>query len=81
VVPSLNLVVVRNGETIAPPNKPVRGQKPDVFKLYHDPRAKVLYEPLMDAVTDRPGASGKAPYPPSPVIAGITWAPADTIGG
>src|SRR5439155_17838643 len=47
-----------------------------VFAAYHDPRARILFEPLVAAVTDRKPAP---PYPPSPVITGVTWAPKDTI--
>ncbi len=50
VVPSLNLIMVRNGETLAPgPGEPpVR--EDDVFTKYHDYRARILFEPLADAV-------------------------------
>jgi hypothetical protein len=75
VVPSLNLVVVRNGEALAPEPKDAR----DVFEAFHDPRVKVLFEPVLDAITDRPGPSGAAPYPPSPAITGLAWAPKETI--
>jgi CubicO group peptidase (beta-lactamase class C family) len=52
VVPSLNLIMVRNGETLAPgPGEPpVRTN--DVFTLYHDYRARILFEPLVEAVTN-----------------------------
>jgi CubicO group peptidase (beta-lactamase class C family) len=51
VVPSLNLIMVRNGETLAPgPGEPpIRTN--DVFTLYHDYRARILFEPLVEAVT------------------------------
>jgi CubicO group peptidase (beta-lactamase class C family) len=75
VIPSLNLIVVRNGETLAPEPKNAR----DVFEAYHDQRVKILFEPVIDAITDRPGRSGTAPYPPSRVITGITWAPKEAI--
>jgi len=52
VVPSLNLIMVRNGETLAPS----RGEPPirtnDVFTRYHDYRARILFEPLIEAVTN-----------------------------
>ncbi|HEY1379047.1 MAG TPA: serine hydrolase [Gemmataceae bacterium] len=67
VVPSLNLIMVRNGDTLAPPPTGAN----DVFAQFHDERAKVLFEPLIDAVT--------APVPPSPVITGVTWAPVESI--
>jgi CubicO group peptidase (beta-lactamase class C family) len=75
VVPSLNLIVVRNGESLAPEPKDAR----DVFEAYHDPRVKVLFEPIMGAITDRQKQPGASPYPPSKVITGLAWAPAETI--
>jgi CubicO group peptidase (beta-lactamase class C family) len=63
VVPSLNLIMVRNGATLVPPPKQKDKKTDDEFKLYHDPRAKVLFEPLIGAVTDRPKKSG-AYFPP-----------------
>src|SRR5204863_3711099 len=55
VVPSLNLIMVRNGETLAPgPGEPpVRTN--DVFTLYHDYRARILFEPLVEAVMNKAG--------------------------
>src|SRR6266850_231558 len=54
VVPSLKLIMVRNGETLAPGSgePPVRDD--DVFTKYHDYRARILFEPLMEAVTNTP---------------------------
>jgi CubicO group peptidase (beta-lactamase class C family) len=75
VVPSLRLIAVRNGETLAPPPRNPR----DVFAAYHDRRVKILFEPLLDAVTDRPGRSRGAPYPPSTLIKGIAWAAKEMI--
>ncbi len=50
VVPSLNLIMVRNGQTI----EPLTGEPPvpqdDVFTKYHDYRAHVLFEPLVAAI-------------------------------
>jgi len=50
VVPSLNLIMVRNGETLTPGagEPPVRDD--DVFIKYYDYRARILFEPLVDAV-------------------------------
>lgn len=62
VVPSLNLIMVRNGGSLG-------DDRSD-----RDARVKVLFEPLIDSVTDKdPSAtdsqqSSKAPYPPSPLI-------------
>ncbi len=76
VIPSLNLIMVRNGQTIEPPPP----DAPDVFAAYHDPRAKILFEPLVEAITDKRQPAGKAPAPPrSPVIKEIRWAPPETI--
>jgi CubicO group peptidase (beta-lactamase class C family) len=75
LVPSLNLIVVRNGETLAP--EPMNAR--DVFEAYHDQRVKILFEPIIDAITDRPKEAGAAPYPPSDVITGIAWAPKEAI--
>src|SRR4029077_6644491 len=57
VVPSLNLIMVRNGETIAPgPGEPpVRDD--DVFTKYHDYRARILFAPVVEAVTNAPRSS------------------------
>jgi hypothetical protein len=63
VVPSLNLIAVRNGAALGAP----------------------WFEQLAAAVTNRaapprPAESDRAaPYPRSPVITGITWAPAESI--
>jgi CubicO group peptidase (beta-lactamase class C family) len=56
VIPSLNLIMVRNGETLVPaPTPAARGARPDdVFVEYHDPRTRVLFEPLVAALTPAP---------------------------
>jgi CubicO group peptidase (beta-lactamase class C family) len=78
VIPSLNLIMVRNGAALEAPPKLVPGENPpDVFAAYHDPRTRTLFEPLVAAVTDRP--KNEPPYPPSPVVTGITWSPKETI--
>jgi CubicO group peptidase (beta-lactamase class C family) len=75
IVPSLNLIIVRNGDTLAPESQNAR----DVFEAYHDQRVKVLFEPVIKAINDRARQSLTAPYPPSKVITGIAWAPRETI--
>jgi hypothetical protein len=60
VVPSLDLIAVRYGQTLD------EGDHADAL-------AKHLFTPLAHAITDRP------PVPPSPVVTGLTWAPAATI--
>jgi len=76
VVPSLNLIMVRNGETLVPgPGEPpVRDD--DVFTRYHDYRARILFEPLVEAMTNALAAS--AP-PHSSSIKEVRWAPVETI--
>jgi CubicO group peptidase (beta-lactamase class C family) len=74
VVPSLNLIVVRNGETLAPEPKNAK----DVFEAFHDPRVNILFEPIVEAITDRK-QSLTTPYPPSKVIADIAWSAKETI--
>ncbi|MBO0857851.1 MAG: DUF4185 domain-containing protein, partial [Chloracidobacterium sp.] len=75
VIPSLNLIMVRNGQTIEPPPP----EAPDVFAAYHDPRAKILFEPLVEAITGKSRFTGKTPPPRSEVIKEIRWAPPETI--
>ena len=51
VIPSLNLIMVRNGQTLEPgPDEPSIS-KDDVFTRYHDYRARILFEPLVAAMT------------------------------
>jgi CubicO group peptidase (beta-lactamase class C family) len=79
VIPSLKLILVRNGQTLAPgPDEPPL-KTDDVFTRFHDYRANVLFEPLVDAVLDRPTQASGSPYPPSSVIAQLQWAPRETI--
>jgi CubicO group peptidase (beta-lactamase class C family) len=74
VIPSLHLIAVRNGETLAPERRDAK----DVFEAFHDQRVKILFEPLVEAITDGPKQSA-APYPPSKAITGLDWAPKETI--
>jgi CubicO group peptidase (beta-lactamase class C family) len=79
VIPSLDLIMVRNGDTLAPgPGEPPVRQD-DVFTRYHDYRAHILFEPLVEAVINRGAKTASSPYPPSPVIAEVRWAPKETI--
>ena len=82
VIPSLNLVMLRNGQTLEPgPGEPPVRQD-DVFTKYHDYRARILFEPLVEAITGRAGQSRSAlaaPYPPSKAITGLEWGPKETI--
>lgn len=79
VVPSLNLIVMRFGSQLAK----VAGD-PDSF---HEAYRRYLFDPLMGALTNRPGfragaqpaPPARSPYPPSPVIARIDWAAPERI--
>jgi CubicO group peptidase (beta-lactamase class C family) len=81
VIPSLNLIMVRNGETLAPgPDEPpVRND--DLFTRYHDYRARILFEPLADAVLTSSQISDlPAGIPPrSTAIKEVRWAPIESI--
>jgi CubicO group peptidase (beta-lactamase class C family) len=50
VVPSLNLIMVRNGEALHTPDEIKKRKAKDVFEEFHDPRAEVLFKPLMGAI-------------------------------
>jgi hypothetical protein len=70
VIPSLNLVAVRNGTSL--------GETME----HHDMLNASLFAPLVEAVVPsarEPRAAVGAPYPPSPVIRDIQWAPASSI--
>ena len=64
VVPSLNLIMVRNGETLTPGagEPPLRDD--DVFTKYHDYRARILFEPLVEAATRRSNSPAKGSNAP-----------------
>lgn len=70
VVPSLKLIAVRNGDALGPAKA-----EPS---QYHEPVRQFLFEPLIAAITGPPKAEA-APYPPSPVIASIEWAPPEKV--
>ena len=63
VVPSLDLIIVRNGSNLFDSSK---------GEGFWAGIEQYLFNPVMDAVVG-------APYPPSPVIKKIAWAPADEI--
>jgi CubicO group peptidase (beta-lactamase class C family) len=73
VVPSLDLVVARAGQSW----KRTSDEHYDVLKPF--------FEPIALAARAGPAGHGSAikpsgaPYPPSPVIGAVEWAPADTI--
>jgi CubicO group peptidase (beta-lactamase class C family) len=66
VMPSLDIVAARVGKSL---NKAGNSDYKAIASFI---------EPIALSVKDI-GRSGIPPYPPSPVIAGIKWAPADTI--
>jgi CubicO group peptidase (beta-lactamase class C family) len=72
VVPSLDLVVVRNGGLLREPGEPTH---------FWWAVERFLFNPVIKAATvprqDAPG--GGAPYPPSDAVTGVTWAPAGQI--
>lgn len=73
VIPSLNLIMVRNGRSIEPDPDEPPVHKVDMLTSYHDYRAQVLFEPLVDAVLDRPKPAAAAPAvaaPTGPVAPG-----------
>jgi hypothetical protein len=67
VVPSANLIVVRNGETL--------GTSED----HHDALNAYLFEPVLDTIVPAPALESAAPYPSSPVVARLDWAAKETI--
>jgi hypothetical protein len=70
VVPSLKLVAVRNGGSL--------GESME----HHDMLNASLFTPLVEAIASGASAkpaSGDAPYPPSPVIRELAWAPLEAI--
>lgn len=73
VIPSLDIVVARAGKS---------WKRTDGANHYEV--LKPFLRPIAAAAKNAPSAAGSpgqsvAPYPPSPVIAGIEWAPAETI--
>jgi CubicO group peptidase (beta-lactamase class C family) len=63
VVPSLDLIIVRNGSDLFDSSK---------GEGFWGGIEKYLFNPVMDAIV-------KPPYPPSSAIQGIEWAPVETI--
>lgn len=64
VIPSLNIIVVRNGEAMNDPSK---------MQSFYYGVVNNLINPLMDAYTE-------PPYPMSEIISKVKFAPASTIG-
>ncbi len=66
VIPSLDIVIARAGKSL---NKAWNSDYKSI---------EPLIEPIVLSVTQKDGRAA-APYPSSPVITGIEWAPVDTI--
>ena len=66
VVPSLKLVIVRNGGNLGEPGEP---------EGFWGPIEKFVFDPVIAAVKD----TRLPPYPPGAVIADVAWAPAGSI--
>jgi len=69
VIPSLDLIMVRYGNDLAP-------QAPSQENI-----GRYLFQPLVEAIRQEvaPSTQSQAPYPPSPVVAELRWAPAGEI--
>jgi CubicO group peptidase (beta-lactamase class C family) len=69
VVPSLNLLAVRNGGSLG------------TAMEHHDMLNASLFAPLVEAIADAPRLRppGAPPYPPSPVIGSVLWAPNEAM--
>jgi CubicO group peptidase (beta-lactamase class C family) len=67
VVPSLKLIVVRNGTTL------------NARADYDQGLEKYLVTPLMQCMTSSATGTAAPAYPQSPVIAELTWSPTNTI--
>jgi hypothetical protein len=54
IIPSPNLIMVRNGEMLRPGQNPLEtSNKPcEIFSEFHDARCHVLFEPLIGAITE-----------------------------
>jgi CubicO group peptidase (beta-lactamase class C family) len=73
VVPSLELIIVRNGGAMSTPAEP---------EGFWGGIEKYVFNPVLDALQGYSPAAGlktAAPYPPSPVIRGVKFAPKSEI--
>ena len=80
VIPSLDIVVARAGPAQSWKRDP-KGEPYDVLRPFLTPIATAANRDFT-AKSTAPATltpAAKPPYPPSPVIAGIDWAPASTI--
>jgi CubicO group peptidase (beta-lactamase class C family) len=75
VCPSLDVVAVRLGVGSVRSQLP-GGERPDEWGK----RVEGFFRLVVAAARDgRPGGARSTPYPPSPVIKGVTWAPTQSI--
>jgi hypothetical protein len=73
VVPSIELIIVRNGGAMSAPSEP---------EGFWGGIEKYVFNPVLDALEGYSPATGlkaAAPYPPSPVIRGVKFAPKSEI--
>jgi CubicO group peptidase (beta-lactamase class C family) len=75
VCPSLDLVAVRLGVGSVRSQLP-GGERPEEWGKRVEGFGRLVVRAARAA---RPGGSGRPPYPPSPVITGVRWAPAGSI--
>ena len=50
VIPSLQLIVVRSGQSLLTPAEVEQLKPNDVFEEYHDPRERVFFRPLIETI-------------------------------
>lgn len=69
VVPSLDLIMVRYGNDLAPPSSS------------QENIGRYLFQPLMEAIVPKVSGTSKSqpPYPPSPIVADLQWDPPENI--
>ncbi len=75
VCPSLDIVAVRLGVGSVKSQLP-GGDEPGAWGKRVEGFARLV---VVAARTDRPGRAARPPYPPSPVIKDVKWAPAESI--
>jgi CubicO group peptidase (beta-lactamase class C family) len=78
VCPSLDIVAVRLGTGSTRSQLPGR-DKPEDWGKRVDGFFRLVVMADREGRPAGPGGPGRSPYPPSPVIKGVTWAPPDTI--
>lgn len=76
VIPSLDIVVARAGSSW---KRRDGAEHYDVLQPFLGPIAQSAARAEKPASVRESSASGKAPYPPSKIITGIDWAPADEV--